>query len=59
MPYSAEEVKANVKDAWVELDGEVEWNYQRVRAEAAAMRERGVGPVCDFVGVHSHVILST
>jgi hypothetical protein len=50
LPYSAEEVKANVKDGWVTLDGEVEWNYWRVRAEAAARRVRGVDPVCDFVG---------
>jgi osmotically-inducible protein OsmY len=61
LPYSAEEVKANVKDGWVTLDGEVEWNYWRVRAEAAARRVRGVQSVTSLVGpaVHSHVILST
>jgi hypothetical protein len=49
LPYSAEEVKAAVKDGWVTLDGEVEWNYQRVRAEAAVRRVRGVKHVTNSV----------
>jgi osmotically-inducible protein OsmY len=49
LPYSAEEVKAVVKDGWVTLDGEVEWNYQRVRAEAAVRRVRGVKHVTNSV----------
>jgi osmotically-inducible protein OsmY len=49
LPYSVEEVKAVVKDGWVTLDGEVEWNYQRVRAEAAARRVRGVKRVTNSI----------
>ena len=27
LPYSFDQVKAVVKDGWVTLEGEVEWNY--------------------------------
>jgi osmotically-inducible protein OsmY len=30
-----------VKNGWVTLEGEVEWNYQRERAEEAVRRVRG------------------
>jgi osmotically-inducible protein OsmY len=42
LPYSFEQIKAVVKDGRVTLEGEVEWNYQRERAEAAARHVRGV-----------------
>lgn len=49
LPSAVEEVKAVVKDGLVTLDGEVEWNYQRVRAEAAARRVRGVKRVTNSI----------
>ena len=42
LPYSAEHIKATIRDGWVTLEGEVEWNYQRARAESAARRVKGV-----------------
>jgi osmotically-inducible protein OsmY len=42
LPDSFEHVKAVVKDGWVTLEGEVEWNYLRQRAESATRRVRGV-----------------
>jgi osmotically-inducible protein OsmY len=49
LPYSFEQVKAVVQDGRVTLEGEVEWNYQRERAEAAARRVRGVKRVSNSI----------
>jgi osmotically-inducible protein OsmY len=49
LPSAVEEVRAVVKDGLVTLEGEVEWNYQRVRAEAAARRVRGVKRVTNSI----------
>jgi osmotically-inducible protein OsmY len=42
LPLSWEKIKVIVADGWVELEGEVEWNYQRESAENAIWRVRGV-----------------
>lgn len=42
LPYSHEFIKVIVKSGWVTLEGEVEWNYQRERAESAVRRVKGV-----------------
>jgi osmotically-inducible protein OsmY len=42
LPFSYENIKVTVKNGWVTLEGEVEWNYQREAAEAAVRRVRGV-----------------
>jgi osmotically-inducible protein OsmY len=49
LPSAVEEIKAVVKDGLVTLEGEVEWNYQRDRAEAAARRVRGVKRVTNSI----------
>jgi osmotically-inducible protein OsmY len=49
LPYSFEQIKAVVKDGYVTLEGEAEWNYQRERAEAAARRVRGVKKVTNSI----------
>ncbi|MDB5402765.1 MAG: hypothetical protein QOD93_900 [Acetobacteraceae bacterium] len=49
LPNSFEQVKAVVKGGWVTLEGEVEWHYQRDRAEAAARRVRGVKGVTNAI----------
>jgi osmotically-inducible protein OsmY len=41
MPFSHEKIKVVVKNGWVSLEGELEWNYQRMRAESAARRVKG------------------
>ena len=33
LPYSSDHIRVVVRDGWVTLEGSVEWNYQRERAE--------------------------
>ena len=42
LPYSYENIKSVVKNGWVTLEGDLEWNYQRTRAESTALRVKGV-----------------
>jgi osmotically-inducible protein OsmY len=42
IPYSWEAIKVLVHNGWVTLEGQVEWNYQRDRAEEAVRRIKGV-----------------
>jgi osmotically-inducible protein OsmY len=42
LPYSHEKIRTVVKSGWVTLEGEVEWDYQRRRAENAVRRLTGV-----------------
>src|SRR5258708_8735067 len=41
LPYSSQFVKVTVKEGWLTLEGNLEWNYQRDRAEQAAQSVRG------------------
>jgi osmotically-inducible protein OsmY len=49
LPFSYEKIKSVVKNGWVTLEGDLEWNYQRMRAESAARRVRGVLGVSDQI----------
>jgi osmotically-inducible protein OsmY len=49
LPYSHNLIKALVTNGWVSLEGDVEWNYQRERAEAAARRVRGVKGISNYI----------
>lgn len=51
LPYSWEQIKVIVKNGWVTLEGDVEWNYQRERAENSVRRIRGVRGVINSVNV--------
>jgi osmotically-inducible protein OsmY len=42
LPYSSQFIKVTVKDGWLTLEGSLEWNYQRDRAEKAVRTVRGV-----------------
>ena len=42
LPYSSDRIRVVVKDGWVTLEGEVEWQFQRERAETAARRLKSV-----------------
>jgi osmotically-inducible protein OsmY len=52
LPYSYENIKSVVKNGWVTLEGDLEWNYQRTRAESTAQRVKGV------LGVINHIKLA-
>jgi len=49
LPLSYESVKSVVKSGWITLEGEVEWHYQRTRAEEAARRVKGVVGVSNLI----------
>jgi osmotically-inducible protein OsmY len=51
LPYSSEKMKVVVKNGWITLEGAVEWNYARERAQNAVKRVRGV------MGVTNSIVL--
>jgi osmotically-inducible protein OsmY len=55
LPYAWENIRVVVKNARLTLEGEVEWNYQRDRAEAAVRRVRGVEGVTNSIEVKPRV----
>jgi osmotically-inducible protein OsmY len=55
LPYSLEEIKVIVEDGLITLEGEVEWHYQRQRAEDAVQYLRGVRGVINLIEVRPRV----
>ena len=55
LPLSANKIKAVVKGGWVTLEGEVEWHYQRERAESAVRHVKGVLGVSDLINLKPSV----
>ncbi len=51
LPYSSEKIKVIAADGWLTLEGAVEWNYARERAESAVKRIRGVKHVTNSITV--------
>ena len=49
LPYSSENIRVVVKNGWITLEGTAEWNYQRVRAEEAVRRVRGIKGVINLI----------
>jgi osmotically-inducible protein OsmY len=49
LPYSYEKMKVIVKDGWITLEGTVEWNYQRTRAEEAVRHISGVKGITNLI----------
>jgi osmotically-inducible protein OsmY len=49
LPISWEHIKVVVKNGWVTLEGEVEWQYQRQTAENAVRRIKGVKGVSNLI----------
>jgi osmotically-inducible protein OsmY len=49
LPISSENIKVIVKNGWVTLEGELEWQYQRQTAEKAVRRIKGVKGVSNTV----------
>src|SRR6267378_2510706 len=42
LPLVAEQIKVVVRNGWITLEGEVEWEYQRLAAERAVKGLKGV-----------------
>lgn len=55
LPISSENIKVIVKNGWVTLEGEVEWQYQKNTAEAAVRRIKGVRGVINSIVVKPRV----
>lgn len=55
LPFSSEGIKVVAKDGWLTLEGAVEWNYARERAESAVRRIRGVKGVTNAIQVKPRV----
>jgi osmotically-inducible protein OsmY len=51
LPYSSQFIKVIVKDGWLTLEGDLEWNYQRERAEEAVRNIRGVIGVTNSISL--------
>ena len=49
LTYSWEAIKVLVHSGWVTLEGQVEWHYQRDRAEEAVRRIKGVKGVTNSI----------
>ena len=55
LPMSYESIKVIVKNGWVTLEGEVEWNFQREEAERAVRRVRGVQGISNKIELKPRV----
>lgn len=55
LPYSHENIKVVVKNGWVTLEGQAEWEYQRSRAEEAARRVIGVKGISNLIALKPRV----
>src|SRR3954453_21005403 len=55
LPNSWEHIKAVVKNGWVTLEGEVEWNYQREYAERAVRWVKGVKGVSNLIRLRPRI----
>jgi osmotically-inducible protein OsmY len=51
LPYSASHIKVVVSNGWITLEGDVEWNFQKQRAEDAVRRVKGVKGVINAIAV--------
>ena len=58
LPYSWEAIKVLVHSGWVTLEGQVEWNYQRDRAEQSVRRIKGVKGVTNSIQLKPAVMPS-
>jgi osmotically-inducible protein OsmY len=55
LPLAHESIKTIVKNGWVTLEGEVEWNYQRKRAARAARHVKGVLGITNLIKLTARV----
>jgi osmotically-inducible protein OsmY len=51
LPVVAEQIKVVIRNGWITLEGEVEWEYQRLAAERAVRRIKGLKGVSNTIQV--------
>ena len=55
LPFSYERIKAVVRNGWVTLEGDVEWQHQRLTAERAVRLLKGVKAVINDIKIKPRV----
>lgn len=55
LPYSYGKIKVVVKDGWITLEGDLEWQHQKQMAEAAVRRLKGVKGVTNLVSLKPQI----
>jgi osmotically-inducible protein OsmY len=55
LPFSYEQIKAVVRNGWVTLEGDVEWQHQRQTAERAVRPLKGVKGIINDVKIRPRV----
>jgi osmotically-inducible protein OsmY len=55
LPHSYENIRVVVKNRWLTLEGNTEWEYQRNRAETAVRKLKGIKGVSNLVALKPHV----
>lgn len=55
LPFSYEKIRTVAKNGWITLEGEVEWDYQRRRAEKAVRRITGVKGISNLITLKPRV----
>src|SRR4029453_13726760 len=51
LPYSSKNIKTTVRNGWITLEGDVDWDFQRRSAEAAGRTIKGVKGVTNLIHV--------
>ena len=55
LPYSSQNIKVTVRQAWITLEGDVDWDFQRREAEAAVRNVQGAKGVINLIGIKERV----
>ena len=55
LPLVAEHIKVLVRNGWITLEGDVEWDYQRSAIESAVRRVKGLKGVTNTIQVKPRV----
>lgn len=55
LPFSYEQIKAVVRNGWVTLEGDVEWQHQRQTAERAVRPLKGVKGIINDIKIRPRV----
>lgn len=55
LPYAHENIKVVVKSGWATLEGNVEWDYQRTRAERAVRGMKGLKGISNLITLKPRV----
>ena len=55
LPYSHRFIRLSLRNGWLRLEGDVEWSYQKERAEAAAARVRELAGITNALRVERRV----